>query len=391
MTRIERRALRRDRRVFASHPAAFLLLSSVARLRYLRLGRTVIVNHPDLLREVLATVPLDRHAAGTTGAQLLAATGAKSGVPFADTDRTVRRVSGTRLSAPGLASLSAHWATQLAATAEALARGEEVDVVPLARSIAAANARTILGIRAEDDELIDPILLASAASVAAQLRAVNPWRARVSEDPASGDHVRAVMGLMTPDGPGLLSDLAEAGVPQAEAAAAGVAFATAAIATTIASIPRAVALVADLRLWADAARDPDSAAGEMLRVTAPTGVIPRAAAEDAHVSTAAGSIRVRAGDRLVLMTRAASRWSHPLPSLTRPVDASQAMLVFGAGSHACPGSRLARSQLAATLAALAPLAPHVTSAEAEKSAALPYWRHLRVRAARSGASREPAR
>ncbi|MBU6213060.1 MAG: hypothetical protein KGP01_01205 [Actinomycetales bacterium] len=389
MTAAERRAVRRDRRVFASHPVAFLLLSAASRRPYLRLGRTIIVNHPDLLREILTTVAMDRQAAGTTGAQMLAATGATSGVPFADTDRTVRRVSGGRLSADALAALSRQWSPQFDTAAGRLARGEEVDVTRLARRIAAANARSILGIRAGDDELIDPILKASAESVAGQLRAMNPIRAAIADDRASQAHVNAVTDLMKPAGPGLLADLAAAGVPPAEAAAAGVAFATAAIATTIASIPRAVAMLADLGLWAEAARDPDTTAAEMLRVTAPTGVIPRVAAADARVSVEAGSINVRAGDRLVLMTRTASRWARPLPSLAAPADPSQSMLVFGAGSHVCPGSRLARNQLAATVTALAPFTPRVTLAEPERYAALPHWRRLLVRASQQPATTEP--
>ncbi|MGW1604807.1 hypothetical protein ACWCQV_28120, partial [Streptomyces eurythermus] len=55
-------------------------------------------------------------------------------------------------------------------------------------------------------------------------------------------------------------------------------------------------------------------------------------------------------------------------------------LVFGAGTHACPGARLARAQLDDTLAALAPHRPTVRRARVDRGAALPGWRSLTVRA-----------
>ncbi|MBT2387341.1 hypothetical protein J7E86_27965, partial [Streptomyces sp. ISL-11] len=67
------------------------------------------------------------------------------------------------------------------------------------------------------------------------------------------------------------------------------------------------------------------------------------------------------------------------PDCRRPAPAAVAQLVFGAGPHACPGARLARAQLADTLAALAPHRPVVVRARADRRAALPGWRTLVIR------------
>ena len=65
----------------------------------------------------------------------------------------------------------------------------------------------------------------------------------------------------------------------------------------------------------------------------------------------------------------------------RPAPPQVSSLVFGAGPHACPGARLARTQLLDTLNALAPLRPVVVRARADRRAALPSWRSLVLSAA----------
>ncbi|HET9518211.1 MAG TPA: hypothetical protein VFO77_10830 [Actinoplanes sp.] len=118
----------------------------------------------------------------------------------------------------------------------------------------------------------------------------------------------------------------------------------------------------------------------MLRVLAPTPVLPRVAA-------AAGELAgcpVRAGDRLLLVTRHAVDAHRAPPDPVHPAPAATAQLVFGAGGHACPGARLARAQLADVLAALAPYRPVVVRAKVDRRAALPGWRQLTVRAGRPG-------
>jgi cytochrome P450 len=153
--------------------------------------------------------------------------------------------------------------------------------------------------------------------------------------------------------------------------------AVAAVNTTVAGVPRAVAWCADARLWTDAAsaeRCP-VLVDELLRVTSAAPLLPRVAAAG---GTIAGR-RVRAGDRLILVTRHATGAHRRDPDCTVPAPAHVSQLAFGAGAHACPGARLAKAQLADVLRALAPYRPVVVRAVVDRHAALPGWRTLLVR------------
>ncbi|MEU6883063.1 cytochrome P450, partial [Streptomyces sp. NPDC046712] len=157
--------------------------------------------------------------------------------------------------------------------------------------------------------------------------------------------------------------------------------AVAAVNTTVAAVPRAVAWCADGGLWEDAGDERLRAAlvTELLRVVAPSPLLPRVAAADAVLD----GCPVRAGDRLVLVARhAVGAYSDP-PDARRPAPPAVAQLVFGAGPHACPGARLARAQLDDVIAALAPYRPAVVRARVDRRAALPGWRLLTVRATAS--------
>ncbi|MFD4831167.1 cytochrome P450 [Streptomyces uncialis] len=154
--------------------------------------------------------------------------------------------------------------------------------------------------------------------------------------------------------------------------------AVAAVNTTVAALPRAAAWCADAGLWEQAADSRSRAAlvDELLRVVAPSPLLPRVAAADADLD----GCPVRAGDRLILVARHAVHADDTPPDARRPVSPAVAQLVFGAGPHACPGARLARAQLDDMLAALAPFRPSVVAARADRRAALPGWRTLTVRA-----------
>ncbi|MFJ3583058.1 cytochrome P450 [Streptomyces sp. NPDC090127] len=163
--------------------------------------------------------------------------------------------------------------------------------------------------------------------------------------------------------------------------------AVAAVNTTVAALPRAVAWCADGGLWEQAADERLRAAlvGELLRVTAPSPLLPRVAAADAVL----GGRPVRAGDRLLLVARHAVGAHVDPPDAHRPAPPAVSRLVFGAGPHACPGARLALAQLDDVLAALAPYRPAVVSARVDRRAALPGWRRLTVRPTTTAAHPRP--
>jgi cytochrome P450 len=351
-------ARRRDRRVYlGSHPVLLALLAATRRAPVFRLGRTVLVHGTAEFREALTRLPLDRRAAGTTGG--VAREHLDGGVLFDEEGaghRGSRRLVGEELGGAAIERLRPVWRELLDRRLAPLARGGAVDVVDVAAEMAGATLVAMLGLDA------DPRLLAGAAREAA---------AEVARDHLPGVRLRkgrirsaAAAGRLT----GMLGNGGERAAI----------LAVTAVNTTVAGVPRAVAWCADARLWTEAASDERRPVlvDELLRVIAATPLLPRVAAADGSL----GGHRVRAGDRLLLVTRHAVDGHRRDPDCTAPAPPHVSQLVFGAGAHACPGARLARAQLADTLAALAPYRPVVIRAAVDRRSALPGWRTLMVRA-----------
>jgi cytochrome P450 len=362
------RARRRDRQVYlASHPVIFALLAATRGRAVTRLGGTLLIQGTEAFREALTRLPLDRTAQGTTGG--LARAVSEDGVLF-DQDgpahREVRRSLAADLSAAGVERLRPVWRAVLARRLTALGTGGEVDMVQASAEIAGATVCALLALEA------DPVAVARAAGVvaAAATREHRPGLHRPGENrtlAAATDQLIQLLGARRPDA---------AGMP--DVAGLAVMLAIAAVSTTMAGIPRAVAWCADCRMWADAGSDErrEVLASELLRVTAPTPLLPRVAAADGVV----GGRRVRSGDRLILVARHAAGAHRAGPDCGRPAPPQVAQLVFGAGSYACPGAALARAQLCDTLQMLAPYRPVVVRARADRRCALPGWRTLVIRA-----------
>ena len=370
-----RRAAVRDLAVYASHPFAFAALAGTSRLPQLRLGTTVIVHDRERYAEALTGIPLDRLATGTTGGQLAAALGVEKGLMFTDADsRASRRTSAAHLSSRQVAALAPAWQPLLRQAAGSLAGGGSLDVAALARRLGGVTANAVLGISADPDLLADLVLAAAAHATRTEMRPA--WVNHVLRREAVPPQARELAALMRPTGPGWLADAAQAGASAAEVAALGVTIALATVATTAAALPRAVAWCADAGLWDALPEHAGPLTAELLRVTAPSGVLPRVTAADAEL----GGCPVRAGTRLVLVARSAARQGRPFPDPACPAPAAQAQLVFGAGAHACPGARLARAQMAEVLTVLAAHRPRVVSARPAYRSALPSWQRLVVAA-----------
>jgi cytochrome P450 len=355
------RARRRDRRVYLrSHPVLFALLALTRRRPVRRLGDTVLVHGTDAYREALTTLPLDRHAAGTTGA---AARALGAGEVLFDQrgpeHRAARRQVAADLGAAGVARLRPVWQAVLDRRLARLAGGATVDMVDVAAELAGATIHALLDLPSTIDssELARAARDAAAAGAREHLPGLRRRRGAVAGRAAAS---RLVTLLGGPD------------------RSRDAMIAVAGIATTVAGLPRAVAWCADDRLWAAAASAEQRGVlvGELLRVTAPSPLLPRVAAVDGVV---AGS-PVRAGQRLLLVARHAARAHHADPDATHPVPPQVAQLVFGAGRHACPGAPLARAQLDDTLRLLEPLRPVVVAARADRASALPGWARLMIRA-----------
>jgi cytochrome P450 len=344
----------RDRRVYLrSHPVLFALLTATRRSGARRLGGTILVHEREAYVEVLTRIPLDRTAEGTTGGAAGRLT--EGDVLFdqhGEAHRRSRRAMGDSLGSAGVERLRPVWQSVLDRGLAPLATGAPVDLVPLAAELAGATAAALLGLAT------DPVELATAArqAAAATARAHLPGLRRRGAGRAAEQATARLAALISPGSP--LSAI----------------IAVAAITTTVAALPRAAAWAADADLWAYA--DRQSLTDELLRVTAPTPLLPRVAAGPGT----AGGCPVRPGDRLLLIARHAVDAHRAAPNPLTPAPAQVAQLVFGTGPHACPGARLARTQLADLLAALAPHRPRVLRARADRHAALPSWRSLTIEA-----------
>ncbi|MCX2184134.1 cytochrome P450 [Streptomyces sp. SKN60] len=361
-----RTARRRDRRVYTrSHPVLFALLAATRRRAVTRIGGAVLVHGPDAYRQALTRIPLDRTAAGTTGG---AARELSTGGTLFDQEgtghRATRRAVADGLGAAGVERLRPVWQDVLARRLAPLAEGRETDLVPLARELAGATVRALLGTTADPEALAEAAARAASAAVRDHL----PGPRRPGTARAAAAATARLQALLEPPG----------GPDEAGDTALRAMLTVAAVNTTVAALPRAAAWCADAGLWDQAADDrlrPDLV-DELLRVVAPSPLLPRVAAADADLD----GCPVRAGDRLILVARHAARAHAAPPDAHHPAPPAVAHLVFGAGSHACPGARLARAQLDDTLAALAPYRPVVTGARVDRTAALPGWRSLTVRA-----------
>ncbi|MEU9762368.1 cytochrome P450 [Streptomyces sp. NPDC047985] len=378
------RARRRDRRVYTrAHPVLFALLAATRRRPFVRLGGTVLVHGTDAYRRTLTRVPLDRTAAGTTGGTARELSTATAGKPSVDSirrppeggllfdqegdgHREARRSVADSLGAAGVERLRPVWRAVLDRCLAPLDAGRPVDLVPIARELAGATVCALLG----TGPGADPSVLAAAAGDAASaaVRDHLPGPRRPGSARAAAEAAARLETLLATSGGGF----ADGGLRAM--------LAVAAVNTTVAALPRAAAWCADAGLWDQAADDRlrPALVTELLRVTAPSPLLPRVAAAAADAT--AGGCPVRAGDRLVLVARHAARAHDTPPDARRPMAPAVSQLVFGAGPHACPGARLARAQLDDVLASLAPRRPVVVRARVDRRAALPGWRTLTIRA-----------
>jgi cytochrome P450 len=354
-------ARRRDRRVYlGSHPVLFALLATTRRSAALRIGGTVLVHDRDAYLRALTRLPLDRTADGTTGGAAARLT--DGGTLFdqhGDEHRRTRRSMGDALGAAGVERLRPVWTAVLDRHLAPLRHGRDVDLVPAVAELAGATAAALLDLDVPAGPLADAARDAGATAARAHLPGPRRWRAQRAS-------ARAAARLTALVAAGGRTDSALATM-----------LTVAAVNTTVAALPRAAAWCADAGLWPYAGTDVQTLADELLRVIAPTPLLPRVAAAAGELS----GCPVRPGDRLLLVARHAVGAHRSDPDPADPAPAAVTQLVFGAGPHACPGARLARAQLADLLTTLAPYRPVVVRARVDRRAALPGWRSLVLRAA----------
>ncbi|MFI1523218.1 cytochrome P450 [Kitasatospora cineracea] len=353
-------ARRADRAVYLrSHPLLFALLAATRHRPVLRIGRTVLVHHPDAYREVLTRVPLDRTAEHTTGGTAARLTGGNLLFDQQGAEhRAARRELAALLGPAGAAALEPDWQRILDRHLAGLTA--PVDLVPAVRELAGATAAALTGSDADPVRLARAAERAAAATARAHLPALLPRPGGARRARAAAERLR----LLLPDPRDAM-------------------LAVAAVNTTLAALPRAAAWCAREQLWDHAREDAPALAAELLRRTAASPVLPRAAAADATVL----GHRIRRGDRLLLVARHAAEAHRDAPAHPHAVRAP-----FGFGPHTCPGAGLARAQLALLLGALAPHAPRVLRTAPHPGSALPSYRScvLAAPAAKPPATSRPA-
>ncbi|MEY2275770.1 cytochrome P450, partial [Streptomyces sp. BF23-19] len=171
------RARRRDRRVYLrSHPLLFGLLAATRGRPVRRVGRTLLVHGPQAYREALTRLPLDRTAAGTTGAAARSALGdgaAGAGGVLFDQEgaghRADRRDLAGSLGGAGVEDLRSLWRPLLVRRLAPLERGGEVDLVDLARELSGSVVCALLGSGADRRAVAEAAARAAAASVRSHL------------------------------------------------------------------------------------------------------------------------------------------------------------------------------------------------------------------------------
>jgi cytochrome P450 len=358
----------------------FGLLAATRPWPVVRLGRTVLVHDTGAYRAALTSVPLDRAAEGTTGGVAGRLAGPDTLFDQQGEDhRRARRDAADRLGAAGVARLRPVWSGRLEQRLAGLARGETVDLVPLAAEIGGATAAALLGLTIDPLDLAAAAREAAATAARAHLPGLRAWPRRPAPSRPEQDAASRTEQDATSRPERDAASRAERAAARLTALVGSpldAVLAVAAINTTVAALPRAAAWAARDRLW-DA--DPRTLAEELLRVTAPTPLLPRVPAA-AGTLLPGGRCPVRPGDRLLLITRHAADAHRRDPDPGDPAPPQQAQLVFGAGPHACPGAALARAQMTDFLAALAPYRPRVVRSRADRRAALPGWAVLTVRA-----------
>jgi pimeloyl-[acyl-carrier protein] synthase len=128
-------------------------------------------------------------------------------------------------------------------------------------------------------------------------------------------------------------------------------------------------LVPEWGAWRELVRTTPSAlrrlVDELLRLVTPTRYVVRYAAEDVQLDDdSAAGVRIRRGERVVLILEAANRDGDAFPSPHELVADRQPNphVAFGFGPHRCPGASIARIEIAVALQALfdalAELRPH---------------------------------
>ncbi len=372
-------ARRNEERVLrTAHPVAYPLLSSVRGpvSRIPRLG--VVVKDAELLRGVLMnTSSFSKTGPGAPSDLWTPVLGPSVLLNREGEDHLALRRKLGPLFAP--AFVDALVADSLGAATrslgDALARGEQVDLVAHARRSASAVISRLVGI---DRDVMDDALFARVSGVTGFVSLARPRltprqlavaRAILAE---LGEHAARAYAGDESTVPGRMRAL---GLDEREALGAVGAFVLTGTETIVSYLPRLAAILVDSGWQARLAADRslvEPAIAEGLRVTTPSPVMLRSTIAADRI----GTVAVRPGDRVILATFAANRALGDFDPATDSA-AQLKQLWFGAGAHFCLGAPLAMAQIRLTLdALLAAPSLRVVSRRAARGVLIPSYASL---------------
>jgi len=408
-----------ERRLYlAAHPLAYPLLRLLARrgpvVRVPGVG--VVVNDAALARETLMDQETFRKdGPGSPGDLWTPVLGPSVLLNMeGEAHRTLRRkLAG--LFTPGYAErLCARvLAGPLERLAARLARGEEVDLVDAMRVMAGAVIGNVIGLTGTADadgradgrtgpapregtaegivppqgawdedayrrlfeqgeRIVSMVTLRTRRLAPAQIE-----RARAVLDPLGEVAARA---YAAGDEGTVMGRMRRLGLSEEEARGAAGAFFLTGTETVAACLPRLIALLHDSggldRVAADRSLL-DAALEETLRYTTPSPVMLRSV----HAPARIGGVRVRPGDRVVIVTHNCCRALGPF-DLDRPHPPELRRLWFGAGPHFCIGYPIAMAEVRAVASTVLDAAPlTIVRRRPARGVLIPTYRELVVRRA----------
>jgi cytochrome P450 len=274
---------------------------------------------------------------------------------------------------------------------QALARGDTVDIARTARALSGRLTLTLMGVEPsgtdhDDADALDVHALGERIASALQLSRLPARQLRRVQQDLDRLLAYANRAFASPSVPpsSLVGRLRSMGCDREETRGILSIFFVAGALTLAVALPRLVALLVDSGQLALVHADATLAAravDEGLRYTCPVPLTLRLAAHD-HVL---GGVRVRAGERVVILTSNLARdpqlFADPARfDITRRHDPRARYLWYGAGPHFCLGFTLAQRALQEAIGLLAsPSATlRIVRRTASRGVLLPAWKTLLV-------------
>lgn len=345
-----------------AHPLAYPVLRALRNRPAVRVpGLGVVVSDAATAREVLLdTEGFSKIGPGSPADLWTPVLGPSVLLNMEGTEHAALRRTLTPLFTPSsVRALTATRSERLDRLAARLLAGENVDLVPVVGDLAGSLICHLVGLGDTGDAVRDQLRRAQEIVGLVRLHRRGLTRSQVARARAVLDELSEPARAAYRDGgtqtvPGRMREL---GLSEREAMGAVGAFVLTGTETVQSFVPRLVAITHDagvldrLLMTSPSDRWRGRVVEEALRTAVPTPVMLRSVTAEREVA----GVRVRPGDRVVIVTISCCRGAGPFDP-GREADPAVRHLWFGAGPHFCLGMPLAMAQIDSALAALAPVA-----------------------------------